>query len=259
MRYDWFITNDSGGYSILSSAVLPRVIEDQRENDRQFVEAHEVILQSLVGDDSFVARVVVGEPLTEPEEGEWISRVRWPLQVPCGRLLISGGFDPDVLTDQADDEAAFVNVPAGECVVEVLTYLHTMNGRVLRDRWGKDALLGAWFRRDHPGRAFPSWVAAEMVRSPEEDPGHEAEWRRLTESVQTGKLRIELSPLSWVGIVVHLLPKDERADLSALGPDGWFAEDAGLRHPARCPLGVPTDVNDQETRYQLSDLLRQGK
>jgi hypothetical protein len=259
MRHDRFIINDSGGYSILSSAVLARVIEDQRENDRQFVDGHEVILQSLVGDDSFVARVVVDEPLTEQEQEEWISRVRCPLQVPCGKLLISGGFDPDVLADQAQDEAEFVHVPAGQYVVEVLTYLHTMNGRVLRDRWEKGALLGAWFRRDHPGRAFPSWVAAEMVRSPEEDPGHEDEWRRLADSVRAGELRIDLSPLSWVGIVVHLLPKGEGIGLSEPGPDGWFPEDAGLRHPSRCPLGVPTEVDDQETRHQLSDILPKGK
>lgn len=58
MRKDVFVDNDSGGMSILSSSVLERVIDDGRENDAQFVTAHEAILSSLVGDDSFIARLV---------------------------------------------------------------------------------------------------------------------------------------------------------------------------------------------------------
>jgi hypothetical protein len=265
MRHDVYIDNDSGAYSILSSSVLPRVIEDQRGNDRQFVDAHEVILQGLVGDASFVARVVAGEPLTEQERQEWISQVRWPLRIPCAKLVISGGFDPDTLADFSENETEYVkaiDVPAGNYLVEVFTHLHTMNGRVLRERWGPDALLGAWFRRDHPGKPFPSWVASELVRSPEEDPGHEDEWRDLVASVKSGSLRVGTAPLNWVGIVVHLLPLDPNAKLSKPGPDGWFPEDAGLRHLAQCPLGIATEVYDHETRWQLSDILpreRKGK
>jgi hypothetical protein len=60
MRKDVYVSNDSGGMSILSRSVLERVIDDGRENDGAFVRAQEAILGSLVGDDSFIARVVVG-------------------------------------------------------------------------------------------------------------------------------------------------------------------------------------------------------
>ena len=102
------------------------------------------------------ARVVVDEALTEAEQTEWISRVRWPLRVKCGKLLISGGFDPDTIADLAEDESSFIAVPPGDYVAEILTYLDTMNGRVFRGNWGEDGLLGAWFRRDYPDRPFPT-------------------------------------------------------------------------------------------------------
>ena len=77
MRYDQYIENDSGAYSILPSWVVPKVIDDEGENDARFVKKHQALLQSLVGDDEFVARVVVDEPLTAAEREEWISCVRW--------------------------------------------------------------------------------------------------------------------------------------------------------------------------------------
>jgi len=55
MRQDVSVTNDSGGLSLISSAVVDRVIEDNRENDQAFAEAHEVVLFTLPGDESFIA------------------------------------------------------------------------------------------------------------------------------------------------------------------------------------------------------------
>jgi hypothetical protein len=261
MRSDAFITNDSGAYSILSSSVLQKAIDDQRENDAAFVEGHEVILATLVGDDSFVVRVVVGEDLTAAEKEEWIARVVWPLKVPCGKLIVSGGYDPDVLNDfvsSGREPGGFVarfDVPPGEYTIEILTYLNTMNGRVHRERWGDDGKLGAWFRKEHPDRAFPSWVAVELVREPEEDPGHEALWKDLAGSVKNGQLKIDLDPLSWVGVVLHLRPRNAGDELTEMSPDGFFADDEGLRRPERFPLGIPTTVNDQESRSWLRDIL----
>lgn len=243
MRQDRYIDNDSGAYSILPSWVVPKVIDDGRENDAKFVKKHQAILQSLVGDDSFIARVVVDEPLTEAEQEEWISRVRWPLKVKCGKLLVSGGFDPDTIADLAEDESSFISVPPGDYVVEVYTYLDTMSGRVHRGDWGKDGLLGAWFRRDHPGKAFPTWVASELYWAPEEDPGHEAEWKDIAGSVRAGTLKIESSPVSWVGVVIHLV-RDSKLELSMPDEDGFFPANSGLRRPDRFPLGIPSDIDE---------------
>lgn len=256
MRRDLFLANDSGAYSLLSASVIPRVVEDYRANDLAFVRAHEVLVQMLVGDDEFVVRVVQGEPLSPAEEDEWISRVRWPLKIPCGRLLVAGGFDPDTIAEVEDEEEAFVRVPPGNYVAEVLTYLNTMNGRVLRERaWGEDGLLGRWFRRECPGRPFPAWVAAELVHYPDEDPGHEKDWSDLADSVRSGKLAVDLSATSFVGVVVNLLPADAPVELSEPGPDGFFPEDAGLRRPSRFPGGIATEIDDQQTRQSLKPIL----
>lgn len=244
MRRDRYIENDSGAYSILPSWILPKVIADERENDARFVAKHQAILQALVGDDAFIVRVVVDEPLTDAEQQEWISRIRWPLRVKCGRILISGGYDPDTIAELAEDDSSFFEIPAGDYVVDVYTYLNTMNGRVLREQWGDDARLGTWFRHDHPGKAFPTWVASELFWSPEEDPGYEAEWNAISESVRAGILAIAAGPLAWVGVVVHFIRDQNPSDLSEPDVEGFFPPDAGLRRPSQFPLGIPANVDD---------------
>jgi hypothetical protein len=258
MRKDVFVNNDSGGLSVLSSSVVERMIDDARDDDLQFVRAHEAILGGLVGDASFVGRVVVGEPLLPEEQAQWIGHYRWALKVPCGRLLLCGGFDPDMMAQWLDEgEADYVQeveVPKGHYVVDVYTYLHTMNGRVIRDDVWQEK-LGRWFRRDHPGRAFPSWVAGELTMFPEEDPGHEKEWGDLAASVENGKLAVETTPLDWVSFVFHLQPFDPQLELGEPPPDGWFAPEAGLRRPERFPLGVAATTKDRTYRDALEDLV----
>ncbi len=258
MRHDRYINNDSGAYSILPSWVLDKVIEDARENDAKFVRKHAAILQALVGDAEFVARVVVDEPLTQAEQSEWISRVRWPLRVKCGRLLVCGGFDPDTIADLEEDESAFVTVPKGDYTVEVLTYLNTMNGLVLHAEWGPDARLGAWFRRDHAGRAMPSWLASDLFWDPEEDPGHESEWRDFAASYRSGKLAIDASTTSFVGVIVHLLREETPTDLSKPGKDWFFPADAGLRRPERFPLGIPAVGCEDTVSSEVLQAIKSG-
>lgn len=267
VRQDVFLENDAGGFAVLSSEAVPRAVEDGRQDDLGFVRRHEAVLCALVGDDSFIARVVVGEPLTPAEEAEWFTRIRWRLKVPCGRLVIGAGFDPDCLAewneervaDATEDEDSAtvrsIEVPAGEYLVDVLGYLHTMNGRVLIEQaWGEK--LGPWFRRDHPGKPFPGWVAGELARSPEDDPGHEEEWRTLGAAVAAKKLQVDTSQLDWIGFLIHLRPLGPGAELSALPEDAWFAPEEGLRRPATCPLGIPADgARDPEYRYELKELL----
>jgi hypothetical protein len=259
MRQDVFVQNDSGGISVMSSSVVERVVDDARDDDLQFVNAHEAILGGLVGDASYVGRVVVGEPLRPEEKEQWIAHYRWALKVPCGRLLLCGGFDPDMMAQwlQEGDEADYVKevaVPKGHYLVDVYTYLHTMNGRVIvEDVWREK--LGAWFRRDHPGRAFPSWVAGELTMFSEEDPGHEQEWSALAASVENGKLKVETEPLDWVSFLFHLQPFDPAAELSELPPDGWFPPEAGLRRPQRFPLGIAATTRDPMYREALAELI----
>jgi len=92
-------------------------------NDVSFAAAHEAVLVALEGDDSFIAGVVANEPLTEEEEKQWICRIRTRLKVPCGRLLVCGGFDPRSLEDFKEqgprEDMREVRVPPGEYRVDI--------------------------------------------------------------------------------------------------------------------------------------------
>jgi hypothetical protein len=280
LRHDEYLgTNDSSTYSIISWSAIPRLIEDRTEHHCWFVDRHEVILQELVEDDSFVVRVVVDEPLTEQEQQEWIARVRWPLTLPDGKLFLAAAFNSDWLRYLVEREhKAPVQVPPGDYLAEVLTYFPTGNAMEMRDLWvegappgswaerytarligSDDGLgtpagppLGAWFRRDHPGRPFPSWAASHLQWYPENDPGHEQDWRAGAAAIRDGRLKVEPEPSNWVGVLVHLLRRDAGVELSTPKPDGWFPPDEGLRWLERCPLGLPTAV--EEGRYQLDRL-----
>jgi hypothetical protein len=263
MRHDVYVGNDAGAWSLLSSSVVEEVVEDYGRNAGTFFEKQRVIGSLLVGDQSLLVRVVEGEPLTDEEREQWVAHFRWGLHVPCGRLLVTGGFDADVLAAWRDEggnedggNPREVAVSPGHYLVDVYTYLPTMNGRAFcRDVWKEK--LGAWFRRDHPARAFPSWVAAELLRSPEGDPGHEDDWGDVAASVRSGKLVVETDVLDWVGFLVHLQPWDDAAALSTPeDPGGWFGAGQGLRRPEGFPLGVPAHAKDASfARHALRPLI----
>jgi hypothetical protein len=128
-----------------------------------------------------------------------------------------------------------------------------MNGRVLADDVWKEH-LGAWFRRDHPGRAFPSWLAGELCLFSEQDPGYERDWNNVTVSMAQGKLDIDVATRDWVSFVFHLQPFQE-APLGAPPDDGWFAPEEGLRRPVRFPLGIAAQVRDPIHRQALVDIV----
>ena len=97
MRRDVYIENDSGGLSVIAAAAADAIIADERSDDLGFVEGHQALLLELYGDDSMPVRIVVDEPLAPDEEAQWLARATWRIDAPDGRLLVMGGFDPDVL------------------------------------------------------------------------------------------------------------------------------------------------------------------
>src|SRR5215217_4039710 len=97
MRRDVFIENDSGGFSVLAADAVDAIIEDQRSDDFRFVTEHKAMLLELYGDDSMPVRIVADEPLSADEEAQWLARASWRIDTADGRMLVMGGFDPDVL------------------------------------------------------------------------------------------------------------------------------------------------------------------
>src|SRR5688572_15148701 len=151
MRRDVYIENDSGGLSVIATAAADAIIADGRSDDVGFVEDHQALLLELYGDDSMPVRIVVDEPLTSDEEAQWLARATWRIDAPDGRLLVMGGFDPDVLSwwrdagapDEDGRGVAVIAATPGSWRVDLYAHAGSMNGRqILDEAWGP---LGAAF------------------------------------------------------------------------------------------------------------------
>ncbi len=258
MRRDVFITNDSGGLSVVAADALDAIIEDGRENDLRFVKEFKALPLELYGDDSMPVRIVVDEPLSKDEEAQWLARATWRLDTTDGRLLVMGGFDPDVMASWRDETGgttddgtvAVIEAKSGAWRVDVYAHPGSMNGRAILGDAGEPT--GAAFRRSHGDRAFPLWLAHALQFSSADDPGHEDIWNDLTASLASGALRIDFDSGDAIGFLVHVTPFNGSVDEAPA--DGWFARDLNARMPSTFPLGIPSDVPDPELR-SFSDRL----
>src|SRR5262249_22721249 len=197
MRRDFFIANDSGGFSVIAGDALDAIIDDGRSDDMEFVASYKALLLELYGDDSMPVRAVVDEPLAADEEAQWLARASWRIDTDDGRLIVMGGFDPDVMSGWKEETGGardgygvgLIETSPGSWRVDVYAHVGSMNGRViLRDAGDKP---GGAFRRSHGGRAFPLWLAKMLEFSGEDDPGHEDLWRDVRASLAAGTLAVD--------------------------------------------------------------------
>jgi hypothetical protein len=263
MRRDAFLANDSGGLSLLAGDAVEAVIEDARASDARFAAEDKVVLLELYGDDAMPVRVVVDEPLQPDEEAEWLARVSRPIDTRDGRILVMGGFDPDILRwwrdetgGAADGRGVIVlQVPPGRWRVDLYAHTGSMNGRQVLE--SELAPIGASFRRAHPGRAFPLWLARTLDWSGDEDPGHEEAWGDVRASLASGALAIDTDGTAAIGFLVHVTP--DRGPYDDVPDGAWFGLDTNARTPARFPLGLPTAVADPAIDEFLDRLLQRER
>jgi hypothetical protein len=259
MRRDVYIENDSGGLSVIAGDAVDAIIADQRSDDLKFVKEFKVLLLELYGDDSMPVRFVIDEPLRPDEEQQWLARATWRIDATDGRLLVTGGFDPDVLAWWKDETGgdgdgrgvAIESVPPGALRIDLYAHVGSMNGReILCEAREKP---GTAFRRSHPDRPFPLWLANLLEFSGEDDPGHEPEWSKVRESIASGALTIETDGKAAIGFLVHVRPDDFNPGDA---PDsGWFERDVNARVPAVFPIGLETDVRDGNIEHFRDGLL----
>jgi hypothetical protein len=258
MRRDVYIENDSGGFSVLAADAVDAIIEDQRSDDFQFVAGHKALLLELYGDDSLPVRLVVDEPLTADEEAQWLARASWRIDTSDGRLLVMGGFDPDVLSWWKDAGAdgdgrgvgAFSAAP-GSWRVDVYAHVGSMNGRAILDEAGERP--GTAFRRSHPGRGFPLWLTHMLQFSGEDDPGFESLWRDVKGNIAAGNLAVDVEGPDPIGFLVHVTTFTGAT--LAEPESGWFDRDANARVPDVFPVGLPSDAPDPNLTSFRNDLL----
>ena len=259
VRRDIFIENDSGGLSVIAAAAADAIIEDGRENDLRFVEGHQALLLMLYGDDSLPVRVVVDEPLTADEEREWLARVSWKLDAPDGRLLVMGGFDPDVLAwwrDEGDPDADGRGVGVIAATPGQLAR-RPLHARGLDERPRDPRRARRAGRRVLPPLASRSPVlrlarrtcsssTARMTPVTRACGGTSPRASRVASSRSTRSSRARSASSS------TSRPFD--------GPDpqvpdgGWFDWEDGRRVPDVCPVGLPAQVPDAEGESFLDAL-----
>src|SRR5262245_11988486 len=252
MRRDFFIQNDSGGFSVVAADAVDAIIEAGLANDMQFVSGYKALLLELYGDDSMPVRVVVDEPMRTDEEAQWLARASWRIDTAEGRLLVMGGFDPDVISGWKEETGGdkdgygvgVVDVAPGSWRVDVYAHVGSMNGRVILSE--ADEKPGSAFRRSHGGRAFPLWLAKMLEFSGEDDPGHENLWKDVRASMTSGQLAVEFDGGDAIGFLVHLTPSPGSIGDPPAG--GWFDRDANARVPTTFPIGLKSDVPDPELR-----------
>ena len=263
MRRDVYIDNDSGGFSVIAAEAADAIIEDDRSDDVQFASAHQVLLQMLYGDDAMPVRIVVDEPLTAEEQAQWLARTTARIDTSDGRLLVMGGFDPWVLStwkeEHGPDEdgrgVAVVSAAPGSWRVDLYAHAGSMNGRNVLFECGEPP--GAFFRRCHPGRTFPVWLAKMLEHSGEDDPGFEDVWSDVAASREDGHLDVDTSSASAIGMLVHVTRLEEALPDACDG--GWYSYDDGTRVPEVFPLGLAAAVPDPDLEAFLDRLLRRPK
>jgi hypothetical protein len=111
--------------------------------------------------------IVLGE-LTEQEEHDWIGRLSWKLNIPCGRFIIlCGGSDPEEFADAVSGNPPqpnyqifqVIEVPPGEYWVDVYAYLSSMTVQLSLEEYDENWKLKdndelrQWYQVNRPG--FP--------------------------------------------------------------------------------------------------------
>ena len=252
VRKDTYVYNEATGFMVTSMDMAGVTMDEGSKKWNKAVADGKMIPITLMQDDPFVVRVVARDPLTAQEEEEWVARLEWVLDVPSGKVAITGGavlvneeYDPDDRHFQS--YLRVVDVPPGRYRATIYTYVPGINGDgaldALAGGYDEHERYGAWFRRTRPGEDFPPWLVEWCVGAPDEDPGHEKEWQN--------RQRPDDSAMpEYVNFLVHLMP-DPNAQAPGKPPkEGWFGETDNARKPERAPRGLEgRDVagHDDET------------
>lgn len=215
LRCDLGIYNEATGFVVTSRKMAGKTLEEGSPAWLKAVKRGDMLPLQLVQDDSFVIRIVAGAALSAQEAEEWVARVDWHLNVPDGKLCVTGGAPFTNEDYDADDGywAQFVGevaIPKGRYQASLYTYLHGVNGDSVIDHLAggdEGERLEDWLARTRPGVALPEW---DEAREP-------------------------------VAFLLHLEPVDAAptaAGLSQLPDAGWFEGTENARRPERCPLGI---------------------
>lgn len=213
---------------------------NEREKlQKAIVEQKAFLPMDLYQDDGYNVCVVMGE-LNEQECDEWVARVRWRLDLSCGKMVVSGVLGEEEefheMTEANVNEAnpdcleCSVSVPPNEYQVEVYSYPPSDITTAWDQITGSDLFpitegiepepLKEYFERTRPNTQIPAWIGCEI----EEDLERRTKYYEEAYSKHYTDFVIRLSP------ILEDLPPPE---LEEGGSVKWE-----FRKPDRCPLGL---------------------
>ncbi|WP_165221202.1 hypothetical protein [Aquisphaera insulae] len=232
-RIDLEVRNEATGFMISSRGLCGHDFSKIEGGDEAWLAATRdgVILPiELAQDEPFLIRVLVNEPLSAQEDAEWIGRSSHRLRIPDGKLEITGGGSEFLWDDDSDEYTQTLDIPPGDYLAELYTFLQGVNGIYTFDQSGDPEPLGAYFRRTRPRVPLPLWLRNECCADPDIDPGHSAEWKH-------GEFDFETDQPPFLSFLLRLSPFHEEPAAVRL-EEGWVAAGQGARRPAKCPLGI---------------------
>ncbi len=226
-RIDLDVYNEACAFSVADGSAIQKKVKAEQwdsfynELGKMFYD-REAIVVELYQDDSLNVRILGGDELRQ-EETEWVGKATGVLNLPQGKLLVAGGFDPDALAEHVNDgESEYVHeieVPPGAYKVDIYTYLNSINGEACLPEGMDDDAVVEWFKKEHPGRPLPRWM--EWMIDPDED-----------------KTGLEDDRRPYIDFLIHLTPNDGTAQISAPLADGFLGASTGKRQLAAFPQGV---------------------
>lgn len=178
VRRDLNIYNEANGFMVLSMKMAGVAMDEGSAKWNKAVTDAKMIPVLLFQDDPFTVRVVAGDQLTPQESEEWVARVDWRLNIPDGKLAITGGA---VLVNEEYNEddpyykdyLGVVELPAGFYRAAIYSYVPGVNGNAIldhlaggdgKDRWEDGFDAPALVKRFRPGCVSGAWGIRRPIR-----------------------------------------------------------------------------------------------
>jgi hypothetical protein len=163
----YVLTSQSLGGSGVTPAELSEILfEGDDEKTAELLKKGVCLPVCFDGDCALDGNTVfVLGDLSEQEERDWIARLAWKLNVPCGKMILCCGCSDDDLEHAVsgappDEHYVFfqtIEVPPAEYLVEIYAYFSSQTVQVSltkydeSGRYYEDAAQEAWYRENRPG------------------------------------------------------------------------------------------------------------
>lgn len=163
----YVMTSQSLGASGLSPVELSEILFSGDENRvTQLLKKGVCFPVCFEGDCALDGNTifVLGD-LNEQEQHDWIARLVWKLNIPCGKLILCCGCADDdlqhALSGEPPDEHYVIfqsiEVPPGEYLVEIYAYFSSQTVQVSLDEYDSRGKLvenddlALWYQKNRPG------------------------------------------------------------------------------------------------------------